>query len=79
MNCVSSQGSYGPWSNPAITLTKPLLLVPRVRITLQLSDLISTPSCWIQRHQGCKALQEVPSTELRGIEDESFHLVSSRG
>ena len=40
MNCVSSQGSYGPWSNPAITLTKPLLLVPCARITMQLSDLI---------------------------------------
>ena len=40
MNSVSAQSSHGLWSNPSVTLSKPRLVAPQVRISLYLSDLV---------------------------------------
>ena len=40
MKSVSAQSSHGPWSNPSVTLSKPRLVAPQVRVSLYLSDLV---------------------------------------
>ena len=41
MNSVSAQSSHGPGSNPSVTLSKPRLVAPKVRVSLYFSDLVN--------------------------------------